>query len=203
MNKSYSSYLNKIRIKGSALNSNFTLLSIFDIEAKTFFKNIGFESSLPVADDDKVYVAYNKENLPLADKKLLFYQLSGIQCTPELGDTLHEALNRENNDLSLSALNIEVSAIQSAIYDYAYFKNQSISYDDSQTMFSLYAVFDTAASEQHDFVRVIQTTWDWIYGVWMPENGWRRGPGYEFETYTEADRKYTERIFVPIVREED
>lgn len=67
----------------------------------------------------------------------------------------------------------------------------------------IYAVFDTAASEQHDFVRVIQTTWDWIYDVWMPENGWRRGPGYEFETYAETSRKYTERIFVPIVREED
>ncbi len=67
----------------------------------------------------------------------------------------------------------------------------------------LYAVFDTAPVEQHDFVDVIQRTWDWIYGVWLPESGYRRGSGFEMESYVESSRKYSERIYVPIEKEND
>lgn len=65
----------------------------------------------------------------------------------------------------------------------------------------LYAVFDTPPAEQHDFVDVIRRTWEWIYAVWIPESGYRRGSGFEMECYVESSRKYTERIYVPIEKE--
>lgn len=67
----------------------------------------------------------------------------------------------------------------------------------------LYAVFDTAPATQHDFVAAIHRTWDWIYDEWMPRSGYHRGPGFEMECYTETDRTYTERIFVPLERNDD
>lgn len=67
----------------------------------------------------------------------------------------------------------------------------------------LYAVFDTCPATQHDFVQTIHRTWDWIYDEWMPASGFRRGQGYELECYTETDRTYSERIFVPLERMED
>lgn len=62
----------------------------------------------------------------------------------------------------------------------------------------IYAVFRTIPAGQHDFVERIQRTWAWIYDVWMPKNGFRRGPGYEFERYTETSRTYSEEICVPL-----
>ena len=62
----------------------------------------------------------------------------------------------------------------------------------------LYAVFDTPPTDRHSFVDTIRRTWDWIYGVWLPESGYRRGKGFEMECYVESSRKYSERIYVPI-----
>jgi AraC family transcriptional regulator len=67
----------------------------------------------------------------------------------------------------------------------------------------LYAVFDTPPAAQHDFVSTINRTWDWIYKEWLPGSGYRRGNGFEFESYAEASRKYSERIFVPLIMEEN
>ncbi|MCI9408448.1 MAG: AraC family transcriptional regulator [Oscillospiraceae bacterium] len=64
----------------------------------------------------------------------------------------------------------------------------------------LYAVFDTPPASQHDFVNVIRRTWDWIYGDWLPQSGYRRGGGFEMECYEETSRKYSERIYVPLER---
>lgn len=64
----------------------------------------------------------------------------------------------------------------------------------------LYAVFDTPPASQHDFVSVIQRTWDWIYSDWLPNSGYRRGDGFEMESYEETSRKYSERIYVPLER---
>ena len=66
----------------------------------------------------------------------------------------------------------------------------------------LYAVFDTLPSTQHDFVRTIHGTWDWIYKKWLPNSGYRRGAGFELESYVESSKTYSERIYVPIVKEE-
>ena len=65
----------------------------------------------------------------------------------------------------------------------------------------LYAVFDTPAATQHDFVINIRRTWDWIYGTWLPNSGYRRAKGFEFERYLETSREYSERIYVPLEKE--
>ena len=62
----------------------------------------------------------------------------------------------------------------------------------------LYAVFETPPATQHDFVTVIRRTWEWIYRKWLPESGYHRANGFEFECYTESSRKYSERIYVPL-----
>ena len=62
----------------------------------------------------------------------------------------------------------------------------------------LYAVFDTPVSSQHDFVTEIRATWKWIYETWLPQSGYQRGDGFELECYTESDRSFTERIYIPL-----
>ena len=64
----------------------------------------------------------------------------------------------------------------------------------------LYAIFDTVPTGQHDFVATIRATWDWIYKDWIPNSGYRRAEGYELESYVEKSRKYSERIYVPLVK---
>lgn len=64
----------------------------------------------------------------------------------------------------------------------------------------LYAVFDTPPATQHNFVNVIQGTWDWIYDKWLPDSGYRRGSGFEMESYVETSKKYSERIYIPLER---
>ena len=67
----------------------------------------------------------------------------------------------------------------------------------------LYAVFETPPASQHDFVSVIRSTWDWIYAEWMPRSGYRRADGYEMESYVEMSREYSERIYVPLTKENE
>lgn len=67
----------------------------------------------------------------------------------------------------------------------------------------LYAVFDTSLATQHDFVSIIHRTWDWIYKEWLPRSGYQRGDGFEFESYVETSKSYSERIYVPLTKEEN
>ena len=62
----------------------------------------------------------------------------------------------------------------------------------------LYAVFSTPKADKFDFVNRIHATWDYINGKWLPESGYQRGRGYDFETYQESSREYSEQIFIPI-----
>lgn len=62
----------------------------------------------------------------------------------------------------------------------------------------LFAHFDTPPTTQHDFVATIRRTWDHIYQVWMPNHGYKRGVGFELESYVESSKEYTERIYIPI-----
>ena len=64
-----------------------------------------------------------------------------------------------------------------------------------------YAVFETTPTTQFDFVSTIRLTWDQI-GVWLLENGYRRTGGYELESYIEESRLFSERIYIPVIKEE-
>jgi len=67
----------------------------------------------------------------------------------------------------------------------------------------LYAVTSTPPSTHFDFVNTIHRTWDYILDVWMPKSGYHcdRSNPYQFETYVEASRTYSERIYIPIERD--
>lgn len=62
----------------------------------------------------------------------------------------------------------------------------------------LYAVFETAPTDQHEFVSTIRSTWDWIYCDWLPKSGYVRAEGFELESYIESSRKYTEKNYIPL-----
>ena len=62
----------------------------------------------------------------------------------------------------------------------------------------LYAVFETPPSTHFSFINTIRKTWDYIGNVWLPQNGYQRTGGFEFETYIEESRKFSEKIFIPL-----
>jgi AraC family transcriptional regulator len=63
----------------------------------------------------------------------------------------------------------------------------------------LYAVFTTPSVSHFDFVATIHRTWEYINMVWLPESGYRRTGRFEFESYVEESRTYSERIFIPLI----
>lgn len=62
----------------------------------------------------------------------------------------------------------------------------------------LYAVFRTPPSNHANFVNTIHRTWDYINNEWLPQSGYRRTGGYEFECYIEKSREFSEKIYIPI-----
>lgn len=65
-----------------------------------------------------------------------------------------------------------------------------------------YAVFATKPAGHFDFVDTIQATWEYINTRWLAKSGYVRTGGYEFETYVEASRMYSEEIYIPVRRQE-
>ncbi len=65
----------------------------------------------------------------------------------------------------------------------------------------LYAAFDTPTTGHADFVNCVHRTWAYINSEWLPNSGYRRAYRYEFETYVEESRTFSERIFIPIEEE--
>jgi AraC family transcriptional regulator len=62
----------------------------------------------------------------------------------------------------------------------------------------LYAAFATPVTTPADFVNTIHRTWAYIRTEWLPNSGYQRTGGHEFECYTEDSRTFTEKIFIPI-----
>jgi AraC family transcriptional regulator len=64
----------------------------------------------------------------------------------------------------------------------------------------LYAVFATPPASHFDFVNTIHRTWKYIFHDWMQQNGYKCATGYkyQFETYIEANRTFSENIYIPI-----
>ena len=66
----------------------------------------------------------------------------------------------------------------------------------------LYAIFDTPKTTHSDFVNTIHKTWEYINTVWLPNSDYARTGGYEFESYVEESRMFSEKIYIPIRRKE-
>ncbi|HPU62689.1 MAG TPA: AraC family transcriptional regulator [Mobilitalea sp.] len=62
----------------------------------------------------------------------------------------------------------------------------------------LYAVFTTPKTSHFDFVNTIHRTWDYINNIWLPNSGYKRTGGHEFETYIEESRAFSEKIYIPL-----
>jgi AraC family transcriptional regulator len=62
----------------------------------------------------------------------------------------------------------------------------------------LYAVFATPMTSHYNFVNTIHRTWDYINSKWLQNSGYRRTGGYEFESYIEESRTFSEKIYIPL-----
>ena len=64
----------------------------------------------------------------------------------------------------------------------------------------LYAFTSTPPTSHFDFVNTIHRTWSYILNIWMPQSGYRCAGDnpYQFETYVEASRRYSEDIYIPV-----
>lgn len=64
----------------------------------------------------------------------------------------------------------------------------------------MYAVFATPITTQSDFVNNIHKTWEFIGAKWLPVSQYNRTGGYEFESYIEESRIFSEDIYIPLTR---
>ena len=62
----------------------------------------------------------------------------------------------------------------------------------------LYAIFATPKASHYDFVNTIHRTWAYINNKWLQNSGYRRTGGYEFESYIEESRIFSEKIYIPL-----
>ena len=62
----------------------------------------------------------------------------------------------------------------------------------------LYAVFNTPTTSQYDFVNTIHRTWEYISQKWLPKSKYQCANGYQFESYVEESRTFSEKIYIPI-----
>lgn len=62
----------------------------------------------------------------------------------------------------------------------------------------LYAVFSSPITSHYDFVNTIHRTWNYINSEWLPNSGYLRTSGYEFESYIEESRTFSEKIYIPL-----
>lgn len=66
----------------------------------------------------------------------------------------------------------------------------------------LYAVFATPKTSHYDFVNTIHRTWSYINRVWLPDSGYKKIGEYEFESYIEESRTFSEKIYIQIIENE-
>ena len=62
----------------------------------------------------------------------------------------------------------------------------------------LYALFQTPITTHARFIHTIHSTWEYINTVWLPQGRYQRTGNYEFETYIEESRVFSEKIYIPI-----
>jgi AraC family transcriptional regulator len=64
----------------------------------------------------------------------------------------------------------------------------------------LYAMFKTPQTTHADFVNTIHSTWEYINTIWLPQSEYKTTDGFQFESYIEASRIFSEKIYIPIVK---
>ncbi|CDR30783.1 Multiple antibiotic resistance protein marA [Acholeplasma oculi] len=62
----------------------------------------------------------------------------------------------------------------------------------------LYAVFQTPKTNHANFINTINSTWEYINTVWLPQSCYKRTGNYELESYIEESRVFSEKIYIPI-----
>ena len=64
----------------------------------------------------------------------------------------------------------------------------------------MYAVFATPPASHFNFINTVHQTWKYISEDWLVNGEYRRCKTrpYEFETYVEASRTFSEEIYIPI-----
>ncbi|MFW6002594.1 MAG: AraC family transcriptional regulator [archaeon] len=62
----------------------------------------------------------------------------------------------------------------------------------------LYAMFQTPKTTHANFVNTIHRTWDYINGVWLSQCPYKRTGRYDFESYIEESRVFSEKIYISI-----
>lgn len=65
----------------------------------------------------------------------------------------------------------------------------------------LYAIFETPKTSHYNFVNTIHHTWAYINSEWLPNSRYERTGGYEFESYIEESRIFSEKIYIPLKEE--
>ena len=111
--------LNKIKIKGTCLNSNYSLITISDVTAKTYIKNLSFESTL-IAKDNVIDISNQFiSNLPTKDKVFIEYPLES-DGNPIIGDALKSYLETASNQRYFDLLNNYYYKNISSSIDYLY-----------------------------------------------------------------------------------
>lgn len=107
--------LNKIIIKGTCLNSEYSLLSISDVTAKTYIKNLIFKSTL-IADGNGVIDISSQLNtgLPTKDKFLFQYPLAE-DLSPIISDSFYDYLVLVSNEPYFNLLSSYILTINKSI----------------------------------------------------------------------------------------
>ncbi len=150
----------------------------FRIEPKIIFVK---SFSLTVYESDENYPPnfWNKYNA-----KKLSLRLSGGRICKDFGVS---SWNKEKNRLDYY-IGVRTNEAKGDLSD-----TQKIYINSGQ-----YAVFQTPQSSHAGFVNNIHRTWDYIYKIWLPNSEYELTGSYEFESYIEQSRAFSEKIFIPI-----
>lgn len=117
-NSLYHDYLKKIKIRGTALNENYSVITFKDIQAKTFVKNLSFVSALEEDSLKKNTLIIkgfnNRSHLPTNERLALFYPLEK-DLVPEIGYALRNQINTVENKDNFGVIGVINDSIYSAI----------------------------------------------------------------------------------------
>lgn len=111
--------LKKIKIYGNALNDNYAVVALYDINANVIVKNLEVSSSLKLDPNDKnkntlLITKFDKPNIPSYDKLLAFYPFKD-GLVPEFGQILKNDIINNEYQKSLNDLSEVVEVSNSAV----------------------------------------------------------------------------------------